>query len=191
MSGETACKHCSKDMHKHGWIDTLEGGHIVCPGDWIITGVKGEMYPCKPDIFTATYEPALWEEPVGKVRTVGGYPDESEHSVEWLCKYKDLKAGDLLYTTPQPAPVQETDDPHDKLIFVGYTNGSQILYANDRSHGGEGLFFKDFDNDCMIPLYMLSTHYHRLETTSFGEVTLERLRKVQQDTPQSQEGEQS
>ena len=40
----------------HGWIATLEGGHIVCPGDWIITGVKGEMYPCKPDIFEATYE---------------------------------------------------------------------------------------------------------------------------------------
>lgn len=87
--------------------------------------------------------------------------------------------------------VQKTNDPHDKLIFVGYTNGCQILYANDRSHGGEGAFFKDTDSGCMIPLYMLKTHYHRLETTSFGEVTLERLRKVQQDTTQPQEGEQS
>lgn len=42
----------------HGWVDTLEGGHLVCPGDWIIRGVKGELYPCKPDIFAATYEPA-------------------------------------------------------------------------------------------------------------------------------------
>lgn len=41
-----------------GWVPTLEGGHIVTPGDWIITGVKGEHYPCKPDIFAATYEPA-------------------------------------------------------------------------------------------------------------------------------------
>jgi hypothetical protein len=40
-----------------GWVPTLEGGHIVTPGDWIITGVKGERYPCKPDIFAATYEP--------------------------------------------------------------------------------------------------------------------------------------
>lgn len=40
-----------------GWIETLEGGHIVNPGDWIITGVKGEHYPCKPDIFAQTYEP--------------------------------------------------------------------------------------------------------------------------------------
>jgi hypothetical protein len=41
-----------------GWIQTLEGGHVVTPGDWIITGVKGELYPCKPDIFEATYERA-------------------------------------------------------------------------------------------------------------------------------------
>lgn len=39
-----------------GTIVTLEGELTVSPGDWIITGVKGERYPCKPDIFTATYE---------------------------------------------------------------------------------------------------------------------------------------
>ncbi len=38
-------------------IDTLEGPMFVDVGDWIITGVKGEHYPCKPDIFEATYEP--------------------------------------------------------------------------------------------------------------------------------------
>lgn len=37
-------------------IATLEGAHWVSPGDWIIRGVKGEFYPCKPDIFAATYE---------------------------------------------------------------------------------------------------------------------------------------
>lgn len=57
MDGQDKCKHCGKIMHDHGWIDTLEGGHIVCPGDWIITGVQGEFYPCKPDIFEKTYEP--------------------------------------------------------------------------------------------------------------------------------------
>lgn len=50
------CSECKRLMDKHGWIDTLEGGHIVCPGDFIITGVKGEHYPCKPDIFEMTYE---------------------------------------------------------------------------------------------------------------------------------------
>ena len=51
--GTTVCKHCGCVMHDHGWIDTLEGGHIVCPGDWIITGVKGKRWPVKPDIFAS------------------------------------------------------------------------------------------------------------------------------------------
>lgn len=37
-------------------IPTLEGSHIGDIGDWIIKGIKGEFYPCKPDIFEATYE---------------------------------------------------------------------------------------------------------------------------------------
>lgn len=37
-------------------IATLEGAHWVSPGDWIIKGVNGEFYPCKPDIFEKTYE---------------------------------------------------------------------------------------------------------------------------------------
>ena len=37
-------------------IDTLEGTMTANVGDWIIRGVKGELYPCKPDIFEATYE---------------------------------------------------------------------------------------------------------------------------------------
>jgi len=39
-------------------IPTLEGVHRCDVGDWIIRGVKGEFYPCKPDIFAATYEEA-------------------------------------------------------------------------------------------------------------------------------------
>ncbi len=38
-------------------IDTLEGRMNAEAGDWIIRGVQGEFYPCKPDIFDATYEP--------------------------------------------------------------------------------------------------------------------------------------
>ena len=37
-------------------IHTLEGDHIVVDGDWVITGVKGECYPIKEDIFAATYD---------------------------------------------------------------------------------------------------------------------------------------
>jgi hypothetical protein len=53
-------------MEKHGlsfddikkpYIKTLEGEMTISPGDWIITGIQGERYPCKPDIFEQTYEP--------------------------------------------------------------------------------------------------------------------------------------
>lgn len=50
------CPHCYQAASVHGWVETLEGGHIACPGDFIIKGVQGEFYPCKPDIFAATYE---------------------------------------------------------------------------------------------------------------------------------------
>lgn len=49
---------CTSLMRDHGWIDTPEGGHTVCPGDFVITGIMGERYPCKAEIFAATYEPA-------------------------------------------------------------------------------------------------------------------------------------
>ena len=61
---------------------------------------------------------AVQREPVGRVKTVGGYPDESEHTVEWLCKYKDLKDGDLLYTAQQPAEQQQPEPEPDVAGLV-------------------------------------------------------------------------
>lgn len=43
-------------------VTTLEGVMSAKRGDWIIRGVKGELYPCKPDIFEQTYEPAEEEQ---------------------------------------------------------------------------------------------------------------------------------
>ena len=59
-------KHVSGDYNRRlrqvhrAWvtIETLEGVMRAELNDWIIKGVKGEFYPCKPDIFEATYEPA-------------------------------------------------------------------------------------------------------------------------------------
>lgn len=45
------------DDDPHLIIKTLEGDHRADVGDWIIQGVKGELYPCKPDIFEETYDP--------------------------------------------------------------------------------------------------------------------------------------
>ena len=47
IDGKVICVH----------IRTLEGQMLGDLGDWLIRGVKGEFYPCKPDIFAATYEP--------------------------------------------------------------------------------------------------------------------------------------
>ena len=55
---------CASTLHPpsktvRDWsIRTLEGSHQVSVGDYVIKGVKGEFYPCKPDIFEMTYEPA-------------------------------------------------------------------------------------------------------------------------------------
>ncbi len=46
---------CKGQVEK-GLIETREGGHEVTIGDWIITGIQGEKYPCKPQIFVATYD---------------------------------------------------------------------------------------------------------------------------------------
>ena len=49
-----------KELHGNGrdlFIETWESIHIVRPGDWVIREVTGDNYPCKPDIFEATYEP--------------------------------------------------------------------------------------------------------------------------------------
>ena len=44
------------NLKGHYYVETLEGWLHVSEGDWIITGVKGEKYPCKPDVFAQTYE---------------------------------------------------------------------------------------------------------------------------------------
>ena len=46
------------DNRGRWFIETLEGAMTVRTGDYVIRGIKGEHYPCKPDIFEATYEPA-------------------------------------------------------------------------------------------------------------------------------------
>lgn len=52
--GDRICRYKSQSLI----IPTLEGDHEAKPGDWIICGIQGELYPCKPDIFAETYDPA-------------------------------------------------------------------------------------------------------------------------------------
>jgi hypothetical protein len=50
------CEQCGFSSVYHGSIKILEEWRVVCPRDWVIKGVKGEYYTCKPDVFAATYE---------------------------------------------------------------------------------------------------------------------------------------
>lgn len=79
----TVKSHCHDQFVKRPYINTLEGKHYITPGDYIITGVQGERYPCKPDIFAATYEPA--DSP--------GQPDAREAVVEAARELAELTKG--------------------------------------------------------------------------------------------------
>lgn len=59
-------------------IETLEGTMTGVQGDWIIRGVKGELYPCKPDIFAATYEPATAQDD-----TLARTGNTTDHQAGW------------------------------------------------------------------------------------------------------------
>ena len=80
------------------WIETLEGGHVVSPGDWVITGVKGERYPCKPDIFEMTYEAVIPGKTVGldamRWIEVQPTPDGEAHVVRVLGPHEDTRDPD-------------------------------------------------------------------------------------------------
>lgn len=66
ISGIHVCGTCGHAMNDHGWIDSKNtlnpSGCTVCPGDWVLEEASdpSKYYPCKPDIFEATYEPQ-WE----------------------------------------------------------------------------------------------------------------------------------
>ena len=56
VNNNGGCINAGDKYSQKAIIETLEGDMLVNPGDWIIRGVAGEFYPCKPDIFDATYE---------------------------------------------------------------------------------------------------------------------------------------
>lgn len=77
-------------------ITTLEGDHECRPGDWIIKGVKGELYPCKPDIFTLTYE--VFESAV--FRAGRGMTSAEDNNMDGSGSCHTPQASDLVYYGP-------------------------------------------------------------------------------------------
>jgi len=98
-------------------VRTLEGVLTGGPGDWLLTGVKGEHYPCRDDIFRATYEPADGSNP-----TIVLPSAPIEHSTLYSC---DLDAELLTASDPDEALAQQLADmdPEDwptKIKVYGY-----------------------------------------------------------------------
>ena len=59
---QTVCRIVKGTFDRDLFVDTLEGSLMASLNDWIIKGIKGEFYPCKPDIFEATYDLVKEEE---------------------------------------------------------------------------------------------------------------------------------
>ena len=82
---EVGALWCDQIANEKLYIVTLEGSLRVAFDDWIIQGVQGELCPCKPDIFEATYEPV---EEAGELlllcsrRGCRGYPSEAVHAAD-------------------------------------------------------------------------------------------------------------
>lgn len=102
----------------YGVIGTLESpNHLVSPGDYIITGIQGELYPCKPDIFHATYE---------------SIEELSTHEQKKAI-FKDYKRWTVGVTDDKRVYIQDDDFSYDARLYI---NGNfsdldeQIMYAN-------------------------------------------------------------
>ena len=88
-------------------IHTLEGDHHASPGDYIIKGVNGEFYPCKPDIFAKTYESSTLTQPNEPLTCEGCIYEHNEHENCNYCKRAPY-LGDYYYRRPP-----EGEEKHD------------------------------------------------------------------------------
>ena len=97
-------------------IETLEGVMEAKPGDWIIRGVKGELYPCKPDIFAATYEPVDSQKPAPGAAHAG-YSTMAPHQQRVVDELAELDARAVRLGAFIEGPVFDTlpDDERTRL----------------------------------------------------------------------------
>lgn len=104
-------------------IDTLEGRMMANVGDWIIHGVKGEFYACKPDIFAATYEPAepapasAFPEPALGPEDVFEEPQDLDGLAIVLAAQPKVESLDDLLDG-EPAPAAPTEPGAEALIMT-------------------------------------------------------------------------
>ena len=124
VPGSSQCEQCGMLHDDHGWIDTLEQGHRVCPGDWIITGVEGERYPIKDGIFRRTYE---------------AIPDPNisvQHSAEKLQQLRDFVYWEQ-HNVPDKTHIAEWALAEIERLMARAKELDALLYAVQRKFPGE------------------------------------------------------
>lgn len=95
------------DVRMH--VCTSEGEMCAAPGDWIIKGIKGELYPCKPDIFAATYDPvehkAIGVMPAGLSEDVRRSFAFQVDALVMMRQRGELDGDEMVYGAPRRRPV--------------------------------------------------------------------------------------
>lgn len=122
---------------RDGEIETLEGVMTYKEGDFIITGVKGERYPCKPDIFRATYEPVDYDAEllldIADEREKSGafleyefidYPRQEELKVDPLQEISP----DLTYVPDDLKDIQLFEEKESHHLICGFCPAREKLY---------------------------------------------------------------
>lgn len=139
-------------------IVTLEGVLTASHGDWIIRGVKGELYPCKPDIFASTYEPADEDPATNMVGATGGPLDEvagQQLKAHFLAAWRTAEG--LAYEYSHSLP--EGDERNYAMniyhrVRLLFSDGKSGM-TQDAGHVSE----KDDRNDLIMELQLIGEDY--------------------------------
>ena len=108
-------------------IETLEGTMTANVGDWIIKGVAGEFYPCKPDIFEATYEPTTNCSKLEQTFTAKIIPPEDFPDREWTVRkgqdivafFKENGLHEIINTSFTPLELRQLADLVEETLEKG------------------------------------------------------------------------
>lgn len=162
-------------------INTLEGAHTANVNDWIIRGVKGEFYPCKPDIFLLTYEPANVTSTFDKIDTV----DELNEKIVQLTKQKNgayWERNQLVAALSKLLPAGlGKHDPNDKeweddwrniVYIIGIGPHFELVQMSWHIHDSELPMFSHlkFDPDIKWDGHTTEEKYKRLARMTNGGV---------------------
>jgi len=140
-ASEKGCFYCDMAEGKYLFIKTLEGDHTVSYGDYIIQGVEGELYACKPDIFEKTYHEHAESEEFFKK---GVFFKAKTH----ICRYFLIEVQVKIKGSNAAVAVYETGIPQDSEGTLHFNNGDEMT-----SHETELLFKLDIWNKYYFPTF--------------------------------------